>query len=130
VTTDALRASLFLTNQFHVAIMDNKDGKSSHKNPHTKPAEGSTAAFKVEWRKSLIEKRQGLADRAWRNDLLQRVMRVWLIARPDAVIGAYWPIKGEFDPLPGRKRAWRKTRRGRNSTDASACRWSTRSTRR
>jgi len=23
-----------------------------------------------------------------------------LIERPDAVIGAYWPIKGEFDPLP------------------------------
>ena len=79
--------------------MDNKDGQSPHK-PHAAPAEGSAAALKVEWRKSLIEKRQGLADRAWRNDLLQRVMRVWLIERPDAVIGAYWPIKGEFDPLP------------------------------
>jgi 5-formyltetrahydrofolate cyclo-ligase len=22
------------------------------------------------------------------------------VGRPDAVIGAYWPIKGEFDPLP------------------------------
>ena len=79
--------------------MDNKDGQSPHK-PHAAPAEGSAAALKVEWRKSLIEKRQGLADRAWRNDLLQRVMRVWLIHRPDTVIGAYWPIKGEFDPLP------------------------------
>ena len=47
-----------------------------------------------------MDKRQNLADRAWRNDLLQRVMRVWLIERPDAIIGAYWPIKGEFDPLP------------------------------
>jgi 5,10-methenyltetrahydrofolate synthetase len=41
-----------------------------------------------------------LVDRAWRNDLIQRTMRSWLIDRPDAVIGAYWPIKGEFDPLP------------------------------
>jgi 5-formyltetrahydrofolate cyclo-ligase len=28
------------------------------------------------------------------------VLRIWLVGRPDAVIGAYWPIKGEFDPLP------------------------------
>ena len=69
--------------------MDNKDGQSS-------PA----IARKTAWRKELIAKRQSLADRAWRNDLLQRVMRFWLIDRPDAVIGAYWPIKGEFDPLP------------------------------
>ena len=55
---------------------------------------------KPAWRKQLIEKRQNLADRNLRNDLLQRVLRIWLIERPDAVIGAYWPIKGEFDPLP------------------------------
>ncbi len=79
--------------------MDNKDGHSASR-PHTAPAEGSAAALKVEWRKSLIEKREALADRNLRNDLLQRVMRVWLIERPDAIIGAYWPIKGEFDPLP------------------------------
>ncbi len=68
--------------------MDKKDSQSSL---HTQ---------KTAWRKALIDKRQNLADRAWRNDLLQRVMRVWLIERPEAVIGAYWPIKGEFDPLP------------------------------
>ncbi len=80
--------------------MDTKDGQSSP-SPHRKPAEGSTAAaLKTEWRKALVEKRLGLADRGFRNDMLQRVMRVWLIERPDAVIGAYWPIKGEFDPLP------------------------------
>jgi len=39
-------------------------------------------------------------DRLQRADDLQQVMRIWLIGRPDAVIGAYWPIKGEFDPLP------------------------------
>jgi len=98
-STDSPRAALFLINQIHVSIMDNKDGQSPHK-PHASPGDGSAAALKVEWRKSLIEKRQSLADRAWRNDLLQRVMRVWLIHRPDTVIGAYWPIKGEFDPLP------------------------------
>ena len=42
--------------------MDTKDGQSSPP-PHRKQAEGSTAALKVEWRKSLIEKRQALADR-------------------------------------------------------------------
>ena len=68
--------------------MDNKDGQSSL---HTQ---------KTAWRKALIDKRQNMVDRTWRNDMLQRVMRVWLIERPEAVIGAYWPIKGEFDPLP------------------------------
>ena len=51
-------------------------------------------------RKALIEQRLNLPDRGQRADLLQRVMRIWLFNRPDTVIGAYWPIKGEFDPLP------------------------------
>ena len=51
-------------------------------------------------RKALIEERLNLPDRLQRADLLQRVMRIWLFGRSDAVIGAYWPIKGEFDPLP------------------------------
>ena len=51
-------------------------------------------------RKALIEQRLNLSDRGQRADLLQRVMRIWLFNRPDTVIGAYWPIKGEFDPLP------------------------------
>ena len=55
---------------------------------------------KLTARKALIEQRLNLPDRLQRADLLQRVMRIWLIGRPDAVIGAYWPIKGEFDPLP------------------------------
>jgi len=42
-----------------------------------------------------------MPDRLQRADLLQRVMRIWLVGRPDTVIGAYWPIKGEFDPLTG-----------------------------
>ena len=55
---------------------------------------------KLSTRKALIEERLNLPDRLQRADLLQRVMRIWLVGRPDAVIGAYWPIKGEFDPLP------------------------------
>lgn len=55
---------------------------------------------KLSTRKALIEQRLNLPDRLQRADLLQRVMRIWLVGRPDEVIGAYWPIKGEFDPLP------------------------------
>jgi 5-formyltetrahydrofolate cyclo-ligase len=51
-------------------------------------------------RKALVESRLSMPDRQQRSDLLQRVMRIWLFDRPDVVIGAYWPIKGEFDPLP------------------------------
>ena len=58
------------------------------------------AAQKAIWRKRLVAERLQLEDRFARNEALQRVMRVWLVDRPDAVIGAYWPIKGEFDPLP------------------------------
>ena len=58
-------------------------------------------------RKILIEQRLNLPDRSQRADLLQRVMRIWLVGRPDAVIGAYWPIKGEFDPLPALHR-WKE----------------------
>ena len=55
---------------------------------------------KLSTRKILIEERLNLADRQQSSDLLQRVMRIWLVGRSDEVIGAYWPIKGEFDPLP------------------------------
>jgi len=48
-----------------------------------------------------------MPDRQARADLLQRVMRIWLVGRPDTVIGAYWPIKGEFDPLPALHR-WKE----------------------
>ena len=51
-------------------------------------------------RKTLIEQRLNLPDRLQRAEMLQRVLRIWLVGRPDTVIGAYWPIKGEFDPLP------------------------------
>jgi 5-formyltetrahydrofolate cyclo-ligase len=58
-------------------------------------------------RKRLIDERLAMPDRLVRCDLLQRVMRIWLVNRPDTVIGAYWPIKGEFDPLPALHR-WKE----------------------
>ncbi len=51
-------------------------------------------------RKKLIAARQAMPDRADRAVMLQRVLRVWLVGRRETSIGAYWPIKGEFDALP------------------------------
>ncbi len=51
-------------------------------------------------RKKLIAARQAMADRHARSVELQRVLRVWLVGRRETSIGAYWPIKGEFDALP------------------------------
>ena len=51
-------------------------------------------------RRQLQAERQSLIDRHQRAMHLQEVLRVWLVARPDLAIGAYWPIKGEFDALP------------------------------
>lgn len=62
---------------------------------------------KLALRKRLIEQRMGLPDRMQRVELLQRVMRIWLVGRSETVIGAYWPIKGEFDPLPALHR-WKE----------------------
>ena len=58
-------------------------------------------------RTELLQARQNLPDRQARVDALQRVMRIWLVGRTDTVIGAYWPIKGEFDPLPALHR-WKE----------------------
>jgi 5,10-methenyltetrahydrofolate synthetase len=55
----------------------------------------------------LIEQRLNMPDRLRRAELLQQVLRIWLVGRPDTVIGAYWPIKGEFDPLPALHR-WKE----------------------
>jgi 5-formyltetrahydrofolate cyclo-ligase len=55
---------------------------------------------KVTLRRQLQAERQTLLDRHERAMNLQEVLRVWLVARTDVAIGAYWPIKGEFDALP------------------------------
>src|SRR5205085_10240915 len=51
-------------------------------------------------RDRLVAARQALPDRHERAVALQNVLRVWLVSRPETTIGAYWPIKGEFDALP------------------------------
>jgi 5,10-methenyltetrahydrofolate synthetase len=68
----------------------------------------ATATFlKTRVRKALIEQRLAMPDRLRRADALQQVMRIWLVGRSEVVIGAYWPIKGEFDPLPALHR-WKE----------------------
>ena len=51
-------------------------------------------------RTKLIAARLALTDRLERAVQLQNTLRVWLVGRRENSIGAYWPIKGEFDPLP------------------------------
>jgi 5,10-methenyltetrahydrofolate synthetase len=51
-------------------------------------------------RRQLQAERQNLVDRHQRAMQLQEVLRVWLLGRSERTIGAYWPIKGEFDALP------------------------------
>lgn len=51
-------------------------------------------------RRRLVAARESLPDRLERAVALQSVLRVWLVGRREQSIGAYWPIKGEFDPLP------------------------------
>jgi 5-formyltetrahydrofolate cyclo-ligase len=70
-------------------------------------SEDDKATQKKALRKLLVEQRLNLPDRLQRGELLQRVMRIWLFGRTDVVIGAYWPIKGEFDPLPALHR-WKE----------------------
>ena len=51
-------------------------------------------------RAKLIAARLALTDRLERAVQLQSALRVFLVGRRENTIGAYWPIKGEFDPLP------------------------------
>ncbi|MFZ5547400.1 MAG: 5-formyltetrahydrofolate cyclo-ligase [Pseudomonadota bacterium] len=55
---------------------------------------------KATLRKQLQAERMALLDRHQRAAHLQEVLQVWLITRREKTIGAYWPIKGEFDALP------------------------------
>lgn len=58
------------------------------------------AAERQKLRPKLIRERLDMPDRLERAEVLQSVLRAWLIPRDELTIGAYWPIKGEFDPLP------------------------------
>ena len=55
---------------------------------------------KGQLRKQLQAERLAMLDRHQRAVHLQQVLRVWLVGRQEATVGAYWPIKGEFDALP------------------------------
>ena len=55
---------------------------------------------KASLRKQLQVERLVMTDRHVRAAQLQQVLRVWLVTRRERSIGAYWPIKGEFDALP------------------------------
>jgi 5,10-methenyltetrahydrofolate synthetase len=66
-----------------------------------------TSDAKKRLRAELLQARQNLPDRQARVDALQRILRIWLVGRTDTVIGAYWPIKGEFDALPALHR-WKE----------------------
>ena len=70
------------------------------------------ARDKATLRKQLQAERMGLLDRHQRAAHLQEVLMVWLISRPEQTIGAYWPIKGEFDALPALYR-WSEAAPGR-----------------
>ncbi|MEO5732286.1 MAG: 5-formyltetrahydrofolate cyclo-ligase [Rubrivivax sp.] len=63
-------------------------------------------------RRQLQAERQDLVDRHLRAMQLQEVLRVWLVKREEPAIGAYWPIKGEFDALPALFR-WSEAEGGR-----------------
>ena len=51
-------------------------------------------------RERLIRERLDLPGRLELADIVQSVLRVWLVGRKELRIAAYCPIKGEFDPLP------------------------------
>ena len=59
------------------------------------PARGKAAL-----RRRLQAERQALADRDVRALRLDHVLRTWLAGRHERTIGAYWPIRAEFDALP------------------------------
>ena len=68
--------------------------------PSSTPPNEAASAERATQRKKLIAARQALPDRLERAVSLQSALRVWLVGRREQRIGAYWPIKGEFDPLP------------------------------
>jgi 5-formyltetrahydrofolate cyclo-ligase len=80
--------------ELHVGIMDNSDDeKTAGKESPSQGPDRTTPEY---------ARPAGAGP-----DMLQDVMRIWLVGRPETVIGAYWPIKGEFDPLPALHR-WKE----------------------
>ena len=53
-------------------------------------------------RQRLLRARAAMSaeERARRNAALQEKLQAWLAQRAETTLGAYWPIRSEFDPLP------------------------------
>ncbi|MFG6446752.1 5-formyltetrahydrofolate cyclo-ligase [Roseateles sp. BYS180W] len=64
------------------------------------PDVGSGLEDRALLRAQLTQQRLDMPHRLQAAEQLQQVLRVWLVARKEQRIAAYWPIKGEFDPLP------------------------------
>lgn len=73
-----------------------------HNSPHhgTPPERNSRQMSRRQQRNKLLRQRADMRDHAARSLSLQRVLRTWLLGQSQACIGAYWPIRQEFDPLP------------------------------
>ena len=91
--------------------MDTSSGDSPRKSGLIPQADKSS------WRRHLVDQRLRMGDHEDRSDWLQRVLRVWLVERSDTVIGAYLPIKGEFDVLPALFR-WQEAGREGDALEA------------
>jgi 5-formyltetrahydrofolate cyclo-ligase len=63
-------------------------------------------------RRRLIAERIGVPDREDRVRRLEAIVEAWIEGRPETVIGAYWPIRGEPDLL-GLLGAWALAAAGR-----------------
>ncbi len=68
---------------------------------HDPAAAAAPPADKPALRHRLQAERRALPDHAARSARLASLLDAWLAGRLDVTtIGAYWPIRGEFDPLP------------------------------
>ena len=71
--------------------------------PDGAAASSEAGADKVALRRRLLAERKAMTAQAAGAERVERLaatLRVWLETRDERVIGAYWPIRGEFDPLP------------------------------
>lgn len=61
------------------------------------------ALEKAALRRRLLAERKATASQGEGMERVERLaaaLRAWLATRSEQAIGAYWPIRGEFDPLP------------------------------
>lgn len=61
-----------------------------------------TAEDRKALRQRLLQERAAMPpeERARRSAALQQKLLAWLAGRAETQLAAYWPIRGEFDPLP------------------------------